>query len=184
MLFLNLRNEFITSAPWIKEAFGNIWLPWEQCQTQIYLYYYFYYWILQDIFFTMKPECSQTVQDRSLKVCERVGKKIKVTWTWKDVLFLHFFKLVFYSTTWCSGELQALPVWIGRPSSIWTQRDQSHCFRNRKGFRKRITFAKVVFIFSCRWRCWAIHLLKRISGGARKTKKRLINKKNMNIARE
>jgi hypothetical protein len=32
----------------------------------------------KDIFFTMKPECSQTVQDRSLQVCERVGKKIKV----------------------------------------------------------------------------------------------------------
>ena len=70
------------------------------------------------------------------------------------------------------GELQTLSVWIGRSSSIWTQRDQSHCFRNRKGFRKR-TRKEVVFkSFSCRWRCWAIPLLKRISGGPRKTKKR------------
>ena len=32
----------------------------------------------------MKPECSQTVQERSLRVCDRVGKKIKVYSPAKD----------------------------------------------------------------------------------------------------
>ena len=40
--------------------------------------------ILQDVHLIMKPECSQTVQERSLRVCDRVGKKIKVYSPAKD----------------------------------------------------------------------------------------------------
>lgn len=49
----------------------------------------------------------------------------------------------------------------------------------QKRFQKEMVTEKSSSYFSCRWRCWDILLLKRTSGGVKKTKKRLSNKTRM-----